>query len=75
MNILWVQEDLCDQGYGRILLLAAEEEAVRRGCRHAHVDTMSFQALPFYLKHGYTIWGELPDMPAGHTRYFLKKAL
>jgi hypothetical protein len=36
---------------------------------------MSFQALPFYLQAGYTVWGELVDMPVGHQRYFLQKAL
>ena len=49
--------------------------AARRGCHRASLDTTSFQALPFYLKHGYAIWGQLDDFPIGHSRYFLKKAL
>jgi len=38
---------------------------------------MSFQALPFYSKHGYSIFAELEDVPAGsgHRRYSLKKRL
>jgi GNAT superfamily N-acetyltransferase len=47
-EILWVEEGLRGKGYGQSLLAAAEAEAVRRGCRYAHLDTMSFQALPFY---------------------------
>jgi len=70
-----VDERLRGRGYGRELLAAAEQEAVRHGCRAAHLDTMSFQALPFYLKQGYTVFGELHDWPPGHARYFLQKSL
>jgi len=31
--------------------------------------------LPFYDKYGYVVYGELEDMPIGHTRYSLKKKL
>jgi len=55
------------------LLEAAEQEAVKRGCRYAHVETHTFQAVDFYHKHGYIIFGELPDLPKGYTKYFLKK--
>ncbi len=75
IEILWVREDLRGQGYGRALMQAAEREAVRRGCRGAHVDTMSFQARPFYEKLGYTVFGELHDVPPGHTRYWLQRRL
>ena len=76
-EILWVEESLRGKGYGQSLLAAAEAEAVRRGCRYAHLDTMSFQALPFYEKQGYSIFAELEDIPAGsgHRRYSLKKRL
>ena len=73
--ILWLDERVRRQGYGSQLLAAAEAEAVRRGCHHAHLDTMSFQALPFYKKHGYEVWGEIHDMPVGHSRIFLAKEL
>ena len=76
-EILWVEEGLRGKGYGQSLLAAAEAEAVRRGCRNAHLDTMSFQALPFYQKLGYSIFAALEDIPAGsgHRRYSLKKRL
>jgi GNAT superfamily N-acetyltransferase len=76
-EVLWVEETLRGQGVGRALLAAAEKEAIRRGCRHAHVDTMSFQALPFYQKQGYVVFGELHDIPAGsgQVRYSMKKQL
>ena len=75
VDILWVREDARRQGLGKRLLAAAEEEAVRRGCRHAHVDTLDFQAPDFYLRQGYTVWGVLEDLPPGHRRIFLKKEL
>jgi len=75
INILWVAEQLRGQGYGRALLIMAEREAVRRGCRHAHLDTMSFQARPFYEREGYTVFGALHDIPVGHSRYFMQKNL
>jgi GNAT superfamily N-acetyltransferase len=76
VSILWMAEELRQHGYGRRLLQAAEHEAIRRGCRAAHLDTMSFHgALPFYQRQGYRVFGELHDLPLGHTRYFLQKAL
>jgi GNAT superfamily N-acetyltransferase len=75
ISILWLAESLRGQGVGGRLLDMAEQEALDRGCRHAHVDTLDFQALPFYEKHGYAVWGTLNDLPPGHSRYFLKKDL
>ena len=75
VDLLWVEENVRLQGHGHDLLAAAEQEAIRRGCKHAYLDTFSFQALPFYKKQGYTVFGELPDFPTGYSRYFLKKNL
>lgn len=75
IEIFWIREDLRGQKYGSQLLQQAEAEAVRRGCKHAHLDTMSFQAPDFYRKHGYEVWGVLEDLPAGCQRIFLKKDL
>ena len=38
-----------------------------------YVDAFSFQARPFYERLGYTIFGQIDDYPAGHTRFFLQK--
>ena len=72
---LWVDEAVRGQDWGTHLMEAAEAEAIRRGCHHVFLDTMSFQALPFYLKLGYTTFGQLDDLPLGHSRYFLQKRL
>jgi GNAT superfamily N-acetyltransferase len=73
IRYLWVAEDLRHQGLGRQLMLAAEREARLRGCEHAHVDTFSFQAIPFYERLGYSVFGRLEDYPSGHHRVFLQK--
>ena len=75
INLMWVREDLRGRGYGQQLLVKAEDEARQRGARHAYLDTFSFQAPGFYQKNGYQVFGELPDFPQGHQRYFLKKKL
>ncbi|MGC7098401.1 GNAT family N-acetyltransferase [Amycolatopsis lurida] len=72
---LWVHESTRGQGLGASLLRAAEDEARRRGCRSAWLDTYSFQARPFYEAHGYRVFGELPGFPAGYRKYFLCKEL
>ena len=75
VNLMWLQEAHRGQGYGAHLLQQAEEEARRRGARHAYLDTFSFQAPEFYKKYGYEVFGVLDDFPVGHQRYFLKKEL
>lgn len=75
VDILWVDEAYRGRGIGSSLLLEAEREAKRRGCHHAHLDTMSWQAPGFYRKHGYELIGILPDIPKGHTKHLLQKEL
>ena len=75
IEILWITEEARGCGYGQKMVQMAEQEAIKRGCKHAHLDTMSFQAPDFYIKLGYSIFGKLEDMPTGHTRYYLQKSL
>ena len=75
IDILWVKEEYRRKGIGSKLLVQAEEEAVRRGCHHVHLETMSWQAPKFYAKFGYETVGILPDIPKGNQKYLLTKAL
>jgi len=75
IDLMWIQEELRGRGFGHRLLTLAEEEARGRGAKNVYLDTFSFQAPDFYKKHGYRVFGELPDFPPGHQRYFLTKQL
>jgi len=75
IDMLWVSDALRGQGGGTQLIGAAEEEARRRGCRYAQVDTASFQARPFYEKLGYSLRFSLDNYPRHHQRHYLSKAL
>lgn len=70
---LWIDEGIRKDGWGARLLATMEQYASDKGITNFHLETTSFQALPFYQKQGYTVFGELPDMPPGHITYFLKK--
>lgn len=83
IDFLWVDPTLRGQDIGTQLIQQAEEEARRRGCRFAQVDTFSFQARPFYERNGYQCRMALeeyltdvesPDA-AYHQRFYLSKAL
>jgi GNAT superfamily N-acetyltransferase len=75
VHALWLPEELRSHGYGTSLLATAEEEAVRRGCANACLETYSFQALQFYEKRGYVVFSRLPELPPGGAKYFLAKPL
>ncbi len=75
LDLLWLKDELRGKGYGSRLLKCIEDEARKRGAKHMFLDTFSFQAPDFYTRLGYEIFGELPDFPPGHKRFFLKRDL
>jgi GNAT superfamily N-acetyltransferase len=74
-DLLFIPETLRRLRLGSKLMRMAEEEALRRGCHGAWVDTYDFQARGFYERLGYTVFGTLDGPPPAYPRYFLKKAL
>ena len=75
INYVWVAEPLRGTGLGHRLLVAIEDAGRARGCTRAHLDTFSFQARPFYERHGYEVFGTLDDYPPGEQRFYLRKTL
>jgi ribosomal protein S18 acetylase RimI-like enzyme len=75
ISFLWVDEKYRAEGYATKLMNAAEAEARARGCERVFLDTLSFQALGFYLKLGYAEFGRLPEFSGKYDRHFLHKQL
>lgn len=75
IDVLWVKENLQKQGYGKKLLDAVEQEAIKNGCVFSLVDTWDFQAEAFYMKNGYERIGELKNYWLDHSKIFLRKNL
>ena len=75
VGLFWVSEEHRHTGLGSRLISELEDVAARRGCTHAHLDTFSYQARPFYERRGYRVFGTLDDYPVGHQRFFMAKAL
>ena len=76
IHIMAVQEAFRGQGVGRELMRLAEEEAIRRGCRYAFVDTMDYQAPRFYERLGYGVACRLENWDShAHAKFYLTKQL
>lgn len=75
VELLWLSEELRGNRMGSGLLEKVEGYAKEKGCTFIHLDTFSFQAIDFYKKCGYIIFGTLEDYPEEVKRYYLKKYL
>lgn len=72
IHYLFVDEPFRKSGYGTKLLNEAEKIAIDKQCEFVKLDTLSFQALDFYIKQGYEVYGQIEN--AGrHTHYYMKK--
>lgn len=74
INFLWVSEKLRGQNIGSGILKRAEETAKERGCKYVFLDTFSFQAPEFYIKHGYKEVFKLEEYPLTGKRYYFIKS-
>lgn len=75
IDILWVDDEFRRRGYGSSLLNEAERMARNNDCTFIKLNTFSFQAPEFYLKHGYSMVAIIEDAPTGSKEYFYKKDL
>ena len=53
----------------------AEEQGRAMGCVSVVVDTLSFQVPGFYLKLGYTQFGETRNYEGDHKRLYFEKRI
>lgn len=75
IKFLWVDDSTRGKQVGSTLLKLVEEYAQSKGCKSSLVDTLSFQAKPFYEKHGYECQMVLENYPADSSLSFLTKSL
>lgn len=75
LDYLWVAPELRGQDVGSRVLAALEEQARQRGCEEALLDTLDFQARPFYERHGYRVRWTQEGYPATGCKFFMTKTL
>ena len=72
---LWCSDSARGQGLADKLLTALEQAAIELEATTAQLDTLDFQAKPFYEKRGYSVKYQLNNYPRSGTRYFMEKPL
>lgn len=72
---LWVDEAHRGLKLAGKILEAAEQEAIKRACHGALIDTFSPVATKAYERQGYQVFGTLADFPIGRSRVYLQKKL
>lgn len=75
LDTLWVSDTLRGQNIGSRLLSTIEQEGKQRGCVKCLLDTLNFQAMPFYQRHGYVTQWIQEDYPKQGCKYFMVKEL
>jgi len=75
LDTLWVSDELRGQNIGSKLLKEIEGVGKNRGCIKCLLDTLNFQAMPFYEKHGYKTQWTQQDYPKTGCKYFMVKEL
>ena len=75
LDYLWVSEELRGQNIGSKLLAQIEATGKNRGCVKCLLDTLDFQAKPFYERHGYEVEWTQEGYPKTGCKYFMVKVL
>lgn len=73
VQLLFVPETMRGRGTAAKLLAMAEEEARKRGCMGAYIDTMNPDALRTYERYGFTRIGSLGPLSSGQSITWLEK--
>lgn len=73
LDTLWVSDELRGQNIGAKLLREIEEAGKKRGCKKCLLDTLNFQAMPFYEKFGYVTQWVQEGYPKEGCKYFMVK--
>ncbi|MDR3623641.1 MAG: GNAT family N-acetyltransferase [Chlamydiales bacterium] len=75
IDMLWVNETYRKHGLGSLLIQKCEKFAKDKSCTFATVDTMDWEALPFYQKLGFIIEFVQEGFVNNSIKYLLRKPL
>lgn len=75
VDMLWLKEELRHQGLGKKLMMVAEKVGREKQCTFATLNTMDWEALPFYQKLGYAIEFVREGYANQSRMYMLRKKL
>lgn len=75
VDMLWVDKTLRHQGWGTKLMHEAEKIGLERGASFVTLNTMDWEALPFYQKLGYSIEFTREGYEKNSKMFMLKKNL
>jgi GNAT superfamily N-acetyltransferase len=75
LDTLRVTDELRGQNIGSKILAEIEASGKKRGCIKCLLDTLNFQAMPFYEKHGYKTEWVQQSYPKTGCKYFMVKEL
>ena len=70
---LWIAASLRGQGYGRALMKAVEELALKNKCGFVAVNTFDWEALEFYKRFGFFVEFERHGFLHNSVFYYLRK--
>lgn len=73
IDTLWLDDAYRGRGLGTQLMDMAEARGRREGCAFAFLDTMNWQARPFYEKRGYQVFHEFQMEGGTYTRFYMRK--
>lgn len=75
VDMLWLKEELRYQGLGKKLMMEAEKIGRNKQCKFVTLNTMDWEALPFYQKLGYDIEFVRHGYANESKMYMLRKEL
>jgi ribosomal protein S18 acetylase RimI-like enzyme len=73
IDMLWIDGSARGNGWGKKIVEEAERHARQRGCSFATLETMDWEALPFYQKLGFIVEFVRNGYDNNSTMYFLRK--
>jgi ribosomal protein S18 acetylase RimI-like enzyme len=75
VDLLWLQDSFRRLGLGTKLMREAEKIGKERNCTFATVNTMDWEALPFYEKLGYVVEFTRTGYEKNSKKYLLTRSL